>query len=179
MSRLTDPTWKVYLLIKQGFFFCGLMGDSNLGKKPHPLWLYSSSFDLWNKLLVSDIFIAKTNLEEEEEEEEEDSEEEFWAWEGEMSGRLLARNCHIFVRFVYINRDKDPVSDPVLFNVTSGQKWRHHHQPTVSWDQSLGGWHFFGREVPNLQKVGIDKTATPLFGQKNFYDPPSPIHLTP
>ena len=31
---------------------------------------------------------------------------------------------------------------------------------------------FFGRGVPNLQKVGINKTATPLFRQQKFYDPP-------
>ena len=30
---------------------------------------------------------------------------------------------------------------------------------------------FFGRGVPNLQKVGDDKTATPLFRQQKFYDP--------
>ena len=36
----------------------------------------------------------------------------------------------------------------------------------------LGGWHFLRKGVPNLQKVGVDKTATPLFWQQKFYDPP-------
>ena len=34
----------------------------------------------------------------------------------------------------------------------------------------------------NLQKVGVDKTAIPLFRQQkfqNFFDPPSSIHLIP
>ena len=33
----------------------------------------------------------------------------------------------------------------------------------------LGGWHFFGRGVPNLQKVGVDKTATSLFRQQKHF----------
>ena len=41
------------------------------------------------------------------------------------------------------------------------------------------GLAFSSEGVPNLQKVGVDKTATPLFRQQKFYDPPSPIHLTP
>ena len=45
--------------------------------------------------------------------------------------------------------------------------------------QTKGAGIFFGRGVPNLQKVGVDKTATPLFRQQKFYEPPSPIHLTP
>ena len=35
----------------------------------------------------------------------------------------------------------------------------------------LGGWHFLRKGVPNLQKVGIDKTATPYSGNKNFMTP--------
>ena len=38
---------------------------------------------------------------------------------------------------------------------------------------------FFGRVgVPNLQKVSVNKIATPLFRQQKFHDPPPPIHLT-
>ena len=45
--------------------------------------------------------------------------------------------------------------------------------------RSKGAGIFFGRGVPNLQEVGVDKTATPLLCQQKFYDPPSSIHLTP
>ena len=38
---------------------------------------------------------------------------------------------------------------------------------------------FFKREVPNLQKVGIDETATPLFWQQKFYDPPHHRYTLP
>ena len=34
-----------------------------------------------------------------------------------------------------------------------------------------GAGIFFGRGLPNLQKVGVDKTATPLFRQQKIYDP--------
>ena len=46
----------------------------------------------------------------------------------------------------------------------------------------LGAGIFFGRGVPNLQKVGVNKTATPLFRQQKFYKlrpSPSPMHLPP
>ena len=39
-------------------------------------------------------------------------------------------------------------------------------------DISVGGAIiFFRRGVPNLQKVGVDKTATPYFDNKNFMTP--------
>ena len=44
---------------------------------------------------------------------------------------------------------------------------------------SLGGYHFLWKAVPNLWKVSVNKTATPLFRLQKFYDPPPPIHLTP
>ena len=37
---------------------------------------------------------------------------------------------------------------------------------------------FFGRGVPNLQKVGANKIVTSLFQQQKFHDPP-PITDTP
>ena len=43
----------------------------------------------------------------------------------------------------------------------------------------LGAGIFFGRGVPNLQKVGVNKTATPLFRQQNFYDPHCRYTLPP
>ena len=43
----------------------------------------------------------------------------------------------------------------------------------------LGGWHFLTKGVPNLQKAGIDKTATPLFRQQKFYDPHHRYTLPP
>ena len=42
------------------------------------------------------------------------------------------------------------------------------------------GFSSEGGGGPKFTKVGVDKTATPLFWQQKFYDPPqSPIHLTP
>ena len=38
-------------------------------------------------------------------------------------------------------------------------------------ERTKGAGIFFQRGVPNLQKVGIDKTATPYFGNKNFMTP--------
>ena len=55
----------------------------------------------------------------------------------------------------------------------------------ISWSVSIamkdkGATIFFWREVPNLQKVSVNKIATPLFRQQNFYDTPWPqIHLIP
>ena len=34
------------------------------------------------------------------------------------------------------------------------------------------GYHFLWTGVPNFPEVGIDKTATPVFRQQTFYDPP-------
>ena len=38
---------------------------------------------------------------------------------------------------------------------------------------------FFGMVVPNLQKVSINKIATPYFGNRHFMTPLPPIHPTP
>ena len=54
------------------------------------------------------------------------------------------------------------------------------HTLDLKKEWSKGAIIFFGRGwVPNLQKVSLSKIATPLFRQQKFYDPPSPIHLTP
>ena len=47
-----------------------------------------------------------------------------------------------------------------------------HPRPNQMW-VSPGLWAciFFGRGVPNLQKIGINKTATPYFGNKNCMTP--------
>ena len=43
-----------------------------------------------------------------------------------------------------------------------------------------GGWHFLQKGVPNLQKVGVDKTApSPHFGNKNFMTPHHRYTLPP
>ena len=39
----------------------------------------------------------------------------------------------------------------------------------------LEDWHFLQKGGPNLQKVGVDKTVTPYFGNKKF----DPITDTP
>ena len=44
-------------------------------------------------------------------------------------------------------------------------------------ERTKGAGIFFGREVPNLQKVVVDKTTTPLIRQQKFYD--TPITDTP
>ena len=57
--------------------------------------------------------------------------------------------------------------------------WLHSIQ--TSHHSSKGAIIFLGRGwVPKFQKVGVDKTATPLFRQQKCYDPlPSVVHLTP
>ena len=50
---------------------------------------------------------------------------------------------------------------------------------TVALSSVTGAGIFFGRGSQIYKKVGVEKTATPLFRQQIFYDPPSPIHLTP
>ena len=46
-------------------------------------------------------------------------------------------------------------------------------------ERTKGAGIFFWKEVPNLQNIGVDKTATPLFRQQKFYAPPHHRYTLP
>ena len=47
------------------------------------------------------------------------------------------------------------------------------HQGLLLWGVQyvLMGYHFRIEGIPNLQNVGVNKIATPLFRQQNYHDP--------
>ena len=52
-------------------------------------------------------------------------------------------------------------------------------QTTFVLNPSQGGYHFLQKGVPNLQKVGVNKLATPLFRQQIIYEPPHQRYTLP